>query len=73
MQNKFQICQKKLQGKIILDPEKNKIQKVKTKLLDACKSLVITVADNDYPDIGYAPYIYKDNYFIFFQVNFHLI
>ena len=67
MQNKLQICQKKLQGKIILDPEKNKIQKVKTKLIDACKSLVITVADNDYPDIGYAPYIYKDNYFYIFS------
>ena len=67
MQNKLQICQKKLQGKIVLDPEKNKIQKVKTKLIDACKSLVITVADNDYPDIGYAPYIYKDNYFYIFS------
>ena len=67
MQNKLQICQKKLQGKIILDPEKNKIQKVKTKLIDACKSLVITVADNDYPDIGYAPYIYQDNYFYIFS------
>ena len=63
MQNKLQIYKKKLQGKIFLDPEKNKIEKVKSKLIDACKSLIITVSDNDHPDIGYAPYIYKDNNF----------
>ena len=50
-----------------MDPEKNKIEKVKSKLIDACKSLVITVSDNDHPDIGYAPYIYKDNYFYIFS------
>ena len=51
MQNKLQICKKKLQGKIFLYPEKNKIEKVKSKLIDSCLSLVITVSDNDHPDI----------------------
>ena len=50
-----------------MDLEKNKIEKVKSKLIDSCKSLVITVSDNDYPDIGYAPYIYKDKYFYIFS------
>ena len=50
-----------------MDPEINKIKKVKSKLIDACKSLVITVSDNDHPDIGYAPYIYKDKYFYIFS------
>ena len=50
-----------------MDPEKNKIEKVKSKLIDACKSIVITVSDNDHPDIGYAPYIYKDKYFYIFS------
>ena len=53
--------------KIVLDSEKYKIEKVKTKLIDTCRSLVITVSDNDHPDIGYAPYIYKDNYFYIFS------
>ena len=59
------MCQKKKRfyGKIVLDPEINKIKKIKSKLIESCQSLVITVSDNDHPDIGYAPYIYKDNYF----------
>lgn len=56
-----------LYGKIVLDPKINQIKKVKSKLIDSCKSLVITVSDNDHPDIGYAPYIYKDNYFYIFS------
>ena len=56
-----------LYGKIVLDPKKNQIKKVKSKLIDSCQSLVITVSDNDHPDIGYAPYIYKDNYFYIFS------
>ena len=52
-----------LYGKIVLDPKINQIKKVKSKLIDSCQSLVITVSDNDHPDVGYAPYIYKDNYF----------
>ena len=50
-----------------MDSEKNKIDKVKLKLIDACKSFVITVTNNDHPDIGYAPYIYKDNSFYIFS------
>ena len=50
-----------------MDPEKNKIEKVKLKLIDTCKSFVITVTNNDHPDIGYAPYIYRDNFFYIFS------
>ena len=50
-----------------MDSEKNKIQKVKLKLIDTCKSFVITVTNNDHPDIGYAPYIYRDNFFYIFS------
>ena len=50
-----------------MDPEINKIKKIKSKLIDSCQSLVITVSDNDHPDIGYAPYIYKNNYFYIFS------
>tara|TARA_B100000609_G_C16938478_1_gene292910 strand:- start:25 stop:519 length:495 start_codon:yes stop_codon:yes gene_type:complete len=50
-----------------LDSEKNKIEKVKLKLIDTCKSFVITVMNNDHPDIGYAPYIYRDNFFYIFS------
>ena len=50
-----------------MDPEINKIKKIKSKLIDSCQSLVITVSDNDHPDIGYAPYIYKDKYFYIFS------
>ena len=53
----------RLCGKVVLDPEIKKIKKIKSKLIDSCQSLVITVSDNDHPDIGYAPYIHKDNYF----------
>ena len=34
MQDKLQMCQKKLYGKIVLDPEINKIKKIKSKLID---------------------------------------
>ena len=54
-------------GKNCLDSEKNKIEKVKLKLIDTCKSFVITVTNNDHPDIGYAPYIYRDNFFYIFS------
>ena len=54
-------------GKNYLDSEKNKIEKVKLKLIDTCKSFVITVTNNDHPDIGYAPYIYRDNFFYIFS------
>ena len=54
---------KRFYGRIVLDPEINKIEKIKSKLIDSCQSLIITVSDNDHPDIGYAPYIYKDNNF----------
>ena len=50
-----------------MDSEKNKIEKVKLKLIDTCKSFVITVTNNDHPDIGYAPYIYRDNFFYIFS------
>ena len=50
-----------------MDSEKNKIEKVKLKLIDTCKSFVITVMNNDHPDIGYAPYIYRDNFFYIFS------
>ena len=50
-----------------MDPKINQIKKVKSKLIDSCQSLVITVSDNDHPDIGYAPYIYKDNNFYIFS------
>ena len=58
---------KRLYGKIVFYDEINKIKKIKSKLIDSCQSLVITVSDNDHPDIGYAPYIYKDNYFYIFS------
>ena len=54
-----------LYGKIVLDPKINQIKKVKSKLIDSCQSLVITVSDNDHPDIGYAPYIYKDKFQVY--------
>ena len=50
-----------------MDSKKNKIEKVKLKLIDTCKSFVITVMNNDHPDIGYAPYIYRDNFFYIFS------
>ena len=50
-----------------MDSEKNKIEKVKLKLIDTCKSFVITVTNNDHPDIGYAPYIYRDKFFYIFS------
>ena len=50
-----------------MNAEINKIEKVKSKLVNSCKSLLITVSDNDHPDIGYAPYIFKDNFFYIFS------
>jgi len=50
-----------------LNAEINKIEKVKSKLINSCKSFVITVSDSDHPDIGYAPYIFKDNFFYIFS------
>ena len=47
--------------------ETNKINKIKSELINYCKSIIISVIDNNFSDIGYAPYIYKDNFFYVFS------